>query len=94
MECGIAGCVGSLFQESMTDINKIIEYVDGEKVAHRFGGLTIPVIEYNEAIPYIRELMIQSFKHGKSFGQHLKADDYVNTILPLENGENIPRRQA
>ena len=26
----------------------ITEYVDGDKIAHRFNGLTIPVIEFNE----------------------------------------------
>jgi hypothetical protein len=58
-----------------------VEYVDGSTIAQRFKGLTIPVMEYNEAIEYFRALMIESFQHGKSFGQHLKAEDYVRTIL-------------
>jgi hypothetical protein len=35
-------------------LSKIIEYVDGSKIAERFKGLTIPVIEYNEAIAVLR----------------------------------------
>lgn len=65
----------------MDELTKITEYVDGDAVAHRFKGLTIPVMEYNEAIGIIRELMLESFKHGKSFGQHLTAEEYVQTIM-------------
>jgi hypothetical protein len=35
-------------------LSKIVEYVDGSKIAERFKGLTIPVIEYNEAIVVLK----------------------------------------
>jgi hypothetical protein len=36
-------------------LSKIVEYVDGSKIASRFKGLTIPVLEYNEAMAVLKK---------------------------------------
>lgn len=74
-------------QAVVQDLANIACYVDGSRINARFNGLTIPVVEYNEAIKIVNEMDFEKEELMKELNQYKEAYIGLSKIVISKNIE-------